>query len=103
MRWTFGSSNESIDMSKMLSSCSGGLGFEFRSYSDSFSESLAVVFADLFGAGLCSDSVSDMLSSGRLNIWEDRGVGESLSVSERNSFSSKLSSDAWLEVGDTGS
>ncbi len=87
----------------MLLSCSGGLGLEFRSYSDSFSESLAVEFAGLSDAGSCSDSVSDMLSSGRLNIWEDRGVGESLSVSERNKFSSKLSSDAWLEGGDTGS
>ena len=90
-------------MSKMLSSSSGGLGFEFRSYSGSFSESCSVEFAGLSDAGSCSDSVSDMLSSGRLNIWDDRGVGESLSVSERNSFSSKLSSDAWLEGGDTGS
>jgi hypothetical protein len=81
-------------MSKMSSSCSGGLGFEFRSYSDSFSKSLAVEFAGLSDAGSCSDSVSDMLSSGRLNIWDDCGVGESLSVSERNSFSSKLSSDS---------
>ena len=87
----------------MLSSSSGGLRFEFRSYSDSFSECCSVEFAGLSDAGSCSDSVSDMLSSCRLNICEDRGVGESLSVSERNSFSSKLSSDAWLEGGDTGS
>ena len=78
----------------MLSSSSGGLGFEFRSYSDAFSVSLAVEFAGLSDAGSCSDSIADMLSSGRLNIWDDRRVGESLSVSERNSFSSKLSSDA---------
>ncbi len=102
MLWTFDPSNESVDMSKMSSSCSGGLGFEFR-YSDSFSECCSVEFACLSDAGSCSDSVSDMLSSGRLNIWDDRGVGESRSVSERNSFSSKLSSDAWLEGGDTGS
>ncbi len=81
-------------MSKMSSSCSGGLGLEFRSYSDSFSESLLVEFAGLSDAGSCSDSVSDMLSSGGLNIWDDRGVRESLSVSERYSFLSKLSSDA---------
>ncbi len=76
-------------MSKMSLSCSGGLGFEFRSYSDSLSEPFAVEFAGLSDAGSCSDLVSDMLSSGRLNIWDDRGVGESLSVSERNSFLSK--------------
>ncbi len=87
----------------MFLSCSGGLGFEFRSYCDAFSECCSVEFACLSDAGSCSDSVSDKLLSCRLNICEDRGVGESLSVSERNLFSSKLSSDAWLEGGDTGS
>ncbi len=90
-------------MSNMSSYCSGGLGFKFRSYSDSLSESLAVELAGLSDAGSCSDSVSDMLSSGRQNIWDDRGVGVSFSVSARNSFSSKLLSYAWLEGGATGS
>ncbi len=78
--------SESMDESKMSSSCTEGLGFEFRSYSDSLSESIAVEFVGLSDAGSCSDSVSDMLSSGRLNIWDDREVRESLSVLERKSF-----------------